>query len=88
MRGQPFPPGRSGNPSGRPKSDRRIEALARKHTAEAIAALVLALQDRGTRVAAACALLDRGWGKPRNPAGDGDRAEKQPIYFLASDEKL
>ena len=38
--------------------------MAREHTAEAIAALVASLKDPRTRVAAACALLDRGYGRP------------------------
>jgi len=57
-----FQPGQSGNPAGRPKG---IEALARAHTPEAIAALVDALRSPKERVSAAVALLDRGWGKPK-----------------------
>jgi len=57
-------PGQSGNPRGRPKADFDIQAIAKAHTHEAIKALVLSLQDERTRVPAAVALLDRGWGKP------------------------
>jgi HEAT repeat protein len=57
-------PGQSGNPSGRPKVYKDIQELAKVHTPAAIAALVLSLQDERTRVPAAVALLDRGWGKP------------------------
>lgn len=39
--------------------------LARLHTDEAIATLVEALKDRRNCVQAAIALLDRGWGKPK-----------------------
>ena len=62
--GRPWPPGRSGNPGGRPKAALDIQALARAHTPDAIPALVAALANPSERVAAAVALLDRGWGKP------------------------
>jgi hypothetical protein len=44
-----------------------LRSLARSHTANAIAALAGIMQkgqNDAARVAAACALLDRGWGKP------------------------
>jgi len=41
-----------------------VQELARARTAEAIAALVEALADPKHKVAAAVALLDRGWGRP------------------------
>lgn len=59
-----FVPGKSGNPSGRPKVDLRVKEMARAHTEQAIQTLVDALQNERTCVAAATALLDRGWGKP------------------------
>jgi len=60
-----FKPGQSGNPSGRPKSDIRLKELAKEHTEAAIATLVKGLTFKGerSRIAAAEALLDRGWGK-------------------------
>jgi len=63
-----FRPGVSGNPSGRPKSDATIRELARAHTAVAIHTLLEIIENKkahhSARVHAACALLDRGWGKP------------------------
>ena len=73
--GRRFVKGQSGNPGGRPKAALDIQALARRHTPDAIAALVAALANPRERVSAAVALLDRGWGKPTQPlAGDRDAA--------------
>jgi hypothetical protein len=58
-----FVKGKSGNPSGRPKTIGAMQDLARQHTAAAFTALVEALKDKSSRVAAATVLLDRGWGK-------------------------
>lgn len=77
--GRPFRPGQSGNPSGKPKGMVEVQRLAREHATEAIQALVEALNHRRTRVAAAIALLDRGFGRPaqhtqitRSPLDDID----------------
>lgn len=60
----PWAKGQSGNPSGRPKGHAEIEALARSHAPAAIKALVDALADPKSKVAAATALLNRGFGMP------------------------
>lgn len=60
-------PGRSGNPAGFPKALRDVRDAARAHTAQAVATLADIMLDRDSppaaRIAAAEALLDRGWGK-------------------------
>jgi hypothetical protein len=61
-----FKPGTSGNPGGRPAA-LDVQALARTHTTAAVCALAEALRDPKLKVAAATALLDRGWGKPVQP---------------------
>lgn len=66
-RGRPFPKGQSGNPGGRPKRLLEVRTLARRHTISAIATLLEIAthgESESARVAAANALLDRGWGKP------------------------
>jgi hypothetical protein len=66
-----FPKGQSGNPNGRPKKDRTIELLAREYTEAALSTLVEICFNEKTppaaRVSAASVLLDRGWGKARQP---------------------
>ena len=72
-----FEKGQSGNPGGRPKEDAEVKALARAHGKAAIEKL-FALMNCGqarTEVAAAQALLDRGFGKPAQAvtvAGDDE----------------
>ena len=65
--GRPFVKGQSGNPRGRPRRDYDLAELARGHTPAAIATLAEIMTDTSAqpsaRVAAATAILDRGWGK-------------------------
>lgn len=59
--------GASPNPGGRPKVAGAVRDLARAHTKLAIETLAEICQhgeSEAARIAAANALLDRGWGKP------------------------
>jgi hypothetical protein len=60
-------PGQSGNPKGRPPPEVDITELARKHGPRCIevVARLLTDKDRKLRLAAATALLDRGFGRPK-----------------------
>lgn len=76
-RGRPFAPGNSANPGGRPKLPedvKHVREIAREYTEDAIGGLVGVLRNGSgpAKVAAANALLDRGWGKPAQPVtGEG-----------------
>lgn len=85
--GRQWQPGQSGNPSGRPKVIARLRDLARAYTEEAILTLAECLKDPDgrIRVAAANALLDRGWGKPVQPTEEQPETEK---LSEMSDEEL
>jgi len=75
-----FAPGCSGNAGGRPKSAETVRDLARSHTELAVSALVAIAeggQSESAKVAAATAILDRGWGRPTQPVSGDD--EMPPI---------
>lgn len=82
--------GPSPNPKGRPKEIGHVRALAREYTEQAIMTLVDCLSDpRGsTRVAAACALLDRGYGKPEQAITDSEGRALGGIIILPAETPI
>jgi len=86
--GVPFKPGpdsRRGRGGSVPKGVARVRKLARSWTEEAIQTLAdIMLDKKGSskvRVDAACALLDRGYGKPRQPLTGAE--EGSPVSIQA-----
>ena len=81
----PWGKGLSGNPGGRPKGHGEIRELARRYTRIALSTLVeiaTSGKTESARVAAAVALLDRGWGKPSPLADDVTTA---PVTIVISE---
>lgn len=90
-----FRPGVSGNPGGRPKVLAEVRELAREHTEAAIRGLARVLVEKKApamaRIAAAEALLNRGWGKPAQAvevSGPDGEPVKSEISHAQSPEQL
>lgn len=84
-----FLPGRSANPGGRPAVVREVRSLARQFTEAAVMTLVSIAADRkapaAARVSACAELLNRGHGRPEQPAaGAHIDAQDLPDSFTPS----
>jgi hypothetical protein len=86
----PFVKGQSGNPGGKSKvvmpDGRTLTDLAREHTAKSVEALVDVLDDaeasHAAKVSAATALLDRGWGRPKQDLGIEMKSDEATATLL------
>ncbi len=85
----------SANPGGRPKvtlpDGRTLSDLAREHTPKAVQALVGVLTKADASdaaiVSAATALLDRGWGRPRQDMGIEMKSDESIAALLEAARK-
>lgn len=77
----PFKKGASGNPGGRPKEAAEVKDLARQHGPAALDKLAqwMRSDDPRASVAAAQALLDRGYGRPAQAIAIGQDEALGPI---------
>lgn len=67
-----------------PKSVTEIKSLARSHTRTALNVLVAVTRNTkaAARIAAANAILDRGWGKPTQAVDNGDGRALELIHRI------
>jgi hypothetical protein len=69
------------------KAPTQIRSLARSHTETAVNVLAGIMQQKdappSARVAAANALLDRGWGKPTQPIAGDDEHDALRVRSIA-----
>ena len=81
-----FRPGQSGNPNGRPKVVADVQNAAREHSSEAIETLAGIMHNpkapAAARISAACALLDRGYGKPLQTV------DANNVNYVVSDQPM
>jgi len=70
----------------RSKSRTEIRSLARSHTRTAVSVLIRVMRSKdatpAARVSAANAILDRGWGKARQPLESGDAGALELIHKI------
>lgn len=80
----PFKKGQIANPLGRGAEDRKIKLLARHHTEKAVNTLAKMMDSKAdqVRVAAACAILDRAYGKPQQTV------DKTIVKTIVNDARL
>jgi hypothetical protein len=74
--GKRFPKGKSGNPGGRPKVAAEVVLYARERSIPALTVIESVMLDTkvppSVRITAACAMLDRAWGRPAQAILVGD----------------
>ena len=79
-------PGQSGNPKGRPRERDRdtLQDLCRAQTEEAVKTLIVCMRNPKERLPAAIAILDRGWGKPKQVIEAEGGVTNVTLHLLAA----
>ena len=84
----PLLAGQPGNPNGRPRVLADVQNAAREHSTEAIKTLAQIMRNpkapAAARISAACALLDRGYGKPVQTVD----AKNTNVNYVVSDQPM
>lgn len=80
-----FKKGQSGNPGGRPKAIKDLQAVAREHSPKAFARVLSLIDSDDARVSLAAAqeVLNRAWGKPAQAITGADGKDLIPAEAIA-----
>ena len=91
---QPFPPGVSANPGGRPRTDPEVKAILRQRGPDAIRTILEIMdnpaEETKHRLAAAVNIADRAYGKPVQSISGPDGEPLNVAFDLSqvTDEQL
>ncbi len=85
----PFLPGNSGNPSGRPRVPPEVKALLKQHGIEAVKKIVSLMDSDDERIALAAAsnIADRAFGKATQPIAGDDEGDAIKIAVTGDEAR-
>lgn len=87
-----FPPGKSGNPGGRPKLPEEFKELAKKHSLDALKVVIDISENPeakdSDRIKASELIIDRGFGRPLQANQIGIEGGPQTLEVVFADPDL